>query len=82
MENKMQCYKGVWYMYLPSSDRWVLSETEDTKFGFVCHMNGSMFNAAECFDNYHKWKLESERPDKTYKLYGEYSDLNNRRDSK
>jgi len=51
MENKLQEYNGIWYMYKPELDAWYLSDRED-KYGCISIYSAEYYRIDECINKF------------------------------
>lgn len=54
MENKLQQYQDIWYMYLPTKDVWCISDSGND-FGNRMYFDANQFHIDQCINKFRKW---------------------------
>lgn len=55
MENKLQEYRDMWWMYLKSRDVWVIADREDWTSASLVYVNASIYRIDEAFEKFKEW---------------------------
>ena len=53
MENKLQQYQDIWYMYLPTKDVWCISDSGND-FGNRMYFDANQFHIDQCINKFRK----------------------------